>query len=151
MLSSRSSRGRNEVARRDDRVTFALFDNPIRPEQQRRRDGEAERLGGLEVDDELELRRLLDGEISGLCAFENFSNVTGDAVQLIEKVRAIRHQAASLHMQSIRIYGRQSTLDSEVRNPLSLVDEHRIADDIESLDVFSRHCRECFFNRAGTL
>jgi hypothetical protein len=33
----------------------------IRPQQQRRRDREAERLGGLEVDDELERSRLLDG------------------------------------------------------------------------------------------
>ena len=37
------------------------FDHLIRPLEKRRWDRQAERLGGLEVDDELELRGLLDG------------------------------------------------------------------------------------------
>jgi hypothetical protein len=40
-----------------------LLDYLVRPRQQRWRDREAERLGGFEVDDELELRRLLDGKV----------------------------------------------------------------------------------------
>jgi len=43
-----------------DRLLYDL----IRPRQQRRRDGEAEGLGGLEVDNQLELGRLLDGQIT---------------------------------------------------------------------------------------
>jgi hypothetical protein len=42
------------------------LDDLIRPQQQRRRDREAERLGRLEVDDQLELRWLLDGQAAGL-------------------------------------------------------------------------------------
>ena len=42
----------------------------IRLRQQRRRDREAQRLGGLAVDDQLELRGLLDGQVGGLGAFE---------------------------------------------------------------------------------
>ena len=38
------------------------LDHLIRPQQQRRRDRQAEGLGGLEVDDQLELRGLLDRE-----------------------------------------------------------------------------------------
>src|SRR5215510_5348603 len=49
----------------------ALFNDLIRPQQQRRRDGEAERFGGLEVDDELELRWLLDGKTSRLRALQD--------------------------------------------------------------------------------
>jgi hypothetical protein len=41
----------------------ALFDDLIRPQQQRRRDGEDEGLGRLHVDEHLELRRL--GIVSG--------------------------------------------------------------------------------------
>src|SRR4029453_7617811 len=41
----------------------ASLDDLIRPRQQRPRDREAEGLGGLEVDDQLILRRLLDGNI----------------------------------------------------------------------------------------
>jgi hypothetical protein len=36
-----------------------------------RRNGEAERLGGLEVDDELDFRGLLDRKVCGLVAIEN--------------------------------------------------------------------------------
>src|SRR5262245_6925132 len=43
-----------------------LLHNIICAQQQRRRDGEAERLGRFEVDGELELRRLLDGQVCGL-------------------------------------------------------------------------------------
>jgi hypothetical protein len=40
-----------------------LLDHLIRAPQERRRDRQAERLGRLEVDHQLELRRLLDGQI----------------------------------------------------------------------------------------
>src|SRR5262245_14880406 len=52
-----------KVARRGGGVNFALFEHLIRPQQQRRRDGEAESLGGLEVDRQLELHRLRDGQV----------------------------------------------------------------------------------------
>jgi hypothetical protein len=42
-----------------------LLDHLIRPRQQRRRDREAEGLGGLEIDDEFERRGLLDREVGG--------------------------------------------------------------------------------------
>jgi hypothetical protein len=49
----------------------ALLDDPIRPQQQRLRDRDADGLRGLHVDHQLELRRLFDGEISGLGALED--------------------------------------------------------------------------------
>jgi len=42
------------------------------------RHGEAERLGGLEVDDQLEGRRLLNRQIGGLGALEDLSRVSTD-------------------------------------------------------------------------
>src|SRR5262245_6831661 len=48
------------------RTRVDSLNNLIRPQQQRRRDGEAERFGGLEVDGEVELRGTLDGEVGGL-------------------------------------------------------------------------------------
>jgi len=52
-----------------------LLDHLIRPQQQRLRDREAERLGGLEVDYQLKLGWLLDGEVSWLGALENSTRV----------------------------------------------------------------------------
>jgi hypothetical protein len=43
----------------------ALLNHLIRPQQQRGRDREAEGFRGLDVDDHLELRGLLDGQIRG--------------------------------------------------------------------------------------
>src|SRR5712692_3487112 len=48
-----------------------LLDDLIRPEPQRRRNREAERLRGLQVDDELESVNLLNGQFSGVGAQEN--------------------------------------------------------------------------------
>ena len=53
----RQSTSAREAETRD----VASFDHLIRQRQQRWRDGEAKRLCGLEVDDELELGRLFDG------------------------------------------------------------------------------------------
>ena len=47
----------------------------IRPQQQRGRDGEAESFGGFEVDDQFELGWLLDGQVGGLGALEDFVHV----------------------------------------------------------------------------
>ena len=49
----------------------SLLDHLIRPLQERRRDRQPEGLGGLEVDDQLELRRLLHGQVGGLGTFQN--------------------------------------------------------------------------------
>jgi len=51
------------------------LDHLVRGRQQRFRDGEAERLGGLEVDDEFEFRGLLDREIGWFLAFENAAGI----------------------------------------------------------------------------
>ena len=60
----------------------------IRPLQQRRRDRQAEGLGGLEVDDQLELRRLLDGQVGGLGAFQDLVHVERGAPEEIGECSA---------------------------------------------------------------
>src|SRR4029434_7247488 len=54
-------------------VTRSLrpLDHFVGAQQDRLRDSQAKRFGHLEVDHHLELRRLLDGEIAGLGAFED--------------------------------------------------------------------------------
>jgi hypothetical protein len=47
----------------DETSSKTLFDHLVDLRQQHLRHGDAERLGGLEVDDELEPRRLLDRQI----------------------------------------------------------------------------------------
>src|SRR4030095_1293370 len=73
------------------RWSSTLFDDLVGPQQQRLRNREAECLGGLEVDDQLELRRLLDGEIGGPHTLEDPVHVRGNALGQIEHVAAVRH------------------------------------------------------------
>src|SRR5580704_10305163 len=62
--------------------------------QQRRRDAEAECVGGLEIDDELECRRLLDRQISGLRALQYLSGINSELMIDRGQAGSIAHQAA---------------------------------------------------------
>src|SRR6516162_1551707 len=48
-----------------------LFDHLIGDGKHPRGDGNAKSLGGLEVDQKLKCRRLLDRQVAGACAFKN--------------------------------------------------------------------------------
>ena len=48
-----------------------------------KRNVEAEHSGGVEIDDELELRGLLDQQVGRLLAFEDAVNVAGGTPELI--------------------------------------------------------------------
>src|SRR5262245_63624730 len=54
-----------------------LLDDVIRPQQQRLRDRQTERFSGLHVEDQLELRGLLDGQVGRLGALEDLVHVGG--------------------------------------------------------------------------
>jgi hypothetical protein len=47
--------------------TVPLFDHPVGAGEEGFGDGQPERLGGLEIDHQLELARLLDGNVGDFC------------------------------------------------------------------------------------
>jgi hypothetical protein len=75
----------------------SLLEDVIRAQQQRRRDGEAERLCGLHVNHQLEFRGLLDREIGRLRALENLVHVIGGTPKQVQKVRPVGHQTSRFH------------------------------------------------------
>src|SRR5712691_3494077 len=74
-----------------------LLDYLIRLEEERRGDGEVERLGGLEVDDQLELGGLLYWQVRRLGTFENFVRIGGSSAPLVDAVCPIGEKATHLH------------------------------------------------------
>src|SRR5260370_24153433 len=63
------------------------------------RDCQPERLGGLQVDHQLELRRLLDGKVGRLSAPEDSIDVTGRTPEPAKLIRRVGHEATSLDGQ----------------------------------------------------
>src|SRR6266481_5492443 len=101
------------------------LDHGVRPPKYRLRDRQAEGLGGLEVDDQLELRRLLDGQVRGVGAFEDLVDVGRGAAIQISIVRSIGHKAPGIDILPKLEHGRQPVLSRQVPEASSLTGEHR--------------------------
>ena len=69
---------------------------------------EAERLGGLEVDHQLELDRGLDGKLARLRALEDAIGIGRRAPKIIEQVISVGQQAAEFSEETERIDGRET-------------------------------------------
>src|SRR6266568_5872315 len=92
----------------------------VRPLQQGLRDRQAEGLGGLEVDDQLNLRRLLHGDVGGLGALEDLVHDARRTPVHGDEAALIGHEAPSLREQSVPVYRREVALCREIDEPRSL-------------------------------
>ena len=77
-------------------LLHSLSDYPVRPRQYGRRNRQADLLCRLQVDDELELRRLLYGKLGRLGAFENFVDVRGGASKQLDESWCVGRQSAGI-------------------------------------------------------
>src|SRR5882724_10635368 len=66
--------------------------------QERWRDRQPDRLRGSEIDDQLELRGLFNGEVRGFGALEDATDVRGGPALQVKKVRAKGHETAGLRV-----------------------------------------------------
>src|SRR4051794_1961687 len=95
----------------------ALFDHLVGSNHQRRRNIEAKRLGGPQVDHQLELRGLLDRKVGWLRTLEDTLNVGGSPTIQVDVVRAIRNQCPILRRWWERIYRRQAVTHRSIDDP----------------------------------
>src|SRR5262250_3252841 len=90
------------------------------------RNREAEGLGGLQVDHQLELAGLLHGEVAGPGAFQDLVHVDGRAAEQVEKAGPIGHEAAGVHVLSLWVHGWQPIPVREARDPWPVRERQRI-------------------------
>ena len=123
--------------------------DPIRSRQHIRRNREADLLGRFQIDDELELRRLLHRQISGLGAFQNLVHISGGAPVHVGKARAVKHEATSVHKLCPFVYRREPILCRELGNLCSVRIDHGASKHEDCLSTFLACGSECNLDILG--
>src|SRR5215472_1498277 len=85
--------------------TVSLFDYVVSELSELQRHIQAERLGGLEVDYQLELGGRLNRQIAWFCALEDAIDIQHGAPVLIGNIWAVRDQAADFRERTRPIDG----------------------------------------------
>src|SRR5437016_9925176 len=88
----------------------------VRPHQHVRRNRQANLLGGFQIDDELEFRRLLDRKIGGFRTFENFVHKNRYPPVAFGAVGSIGHQTTIGNETSLYINRRQPISCRQLRD-----------------------------------
>ena len=79
----------------------------------------------FQIDNELELRRLLDRKISRLGPFQDFVDQNSGAPEGLGLVRSVRHQAAADNIISPSVYHGQPIFCRQIRNRLLIRNKQR--------------------------
>jgi hypothetical protein len=88
----------------------SLFDHLVGSRKQSVWDGESERLGGLEIDDQLKLGRHLHGEIGRLLALKDAIDISCRQAKLFAANVTIRDQAARFRPRGVLAFGRRAVM-----------------------------------------
>src|SRR5262249_21190401 len=84
------------------------FNHLIDAGEQRGRQFETERLGGRKIDDEIELRGLLDRDVARLRAAQDLVDIIGGASILVRDAWSIGHQTSRFDILPQTVHRRQS-------------------------------------------
>ena len=120
--------------------TVSLFNQHVGAKQERLRNAEANRLGSLEVDDQLVFRRLLYGQVGWFGALEDFVDIGSGALNHIVEVRAVAHETARFHILLGPEHPRQPMLQCEGCEARAVRNVDRRQHDKKTGNMFSRHC-----------
>src|SRR5690349_6310843 len=91
------------MAQSSTRYSTLSFDDLVRPRLHIGWNGEADLLSGFEIDHEIKLRRLLDRQIAGFGAYENFVDVNPGTAPIVQQIGSITHQSARFDKVTCRV------------------------------------------------
>src|SRR6266566_8053635 len=97
-----------------------LLNDPIRLCEHLRRNRQADLFGRLEIDDELQLRRLLDWNIARLGTFQNLVYVRGGAPVQVGNVHAVKHKPPGFYKIALVVHDGEPVLYRKFCNLCSL-------------------------------
>src|SRR5262245_66684602 len=97
-----------------------LFNHLVGTDEQCGREGDAQRPGGLEVEDEIELRRLLYRKLARLRALQDLVHIVRRALKQVVIIRRIGNQSARLGVLAIGISRGEPVLDRKLRDAAAL-------------------------------
>src|SRR5712671_1922956 len=104
---------------------------------------EAERLRGLQVNDELDFDRLLDGQIARAGALQNLVNVEGRAPETSRTIDPVAHERSIRRPFARPSDDRPPLRCRQPEDALSLGNEDRASNDDEGLRASVRQARDC--------
>src|SRR3989337_479477 len=108
------------------------LNNLVRPQKEGLGDLEADGLGGPHVDDQLELRGLLHGQVRGLGPFQDFVHVGGGAPEVIQEDRRVGHEATGVPILPQSVYRRQPVFGCKTHDACSVGKGQRVLQRDES-------------------
>jgi hypothetical protein len=128
------------------------FYDLVRPRQRRPRDREAEGLGDLHVDDQLELGGLLDGQVTRMSALDDLVDVGRSASKAVTKRGTIEHETSCIYVLLQPVHRWYSARCCRARDPCSVQKKHRVWQNEKAACMVTRQRRECaveLVSRAG--
>src|SRR5215469_11156464 len=105
----------------------------VRPPQQRLRNRQAQRRGGLEIDDQLEGRRLLDGQVSRPGAAQDAVYIERQTLEPLLLERPVREQSAVLGEAARFVDGRHAMASRELDDGQPFGEEQRVSGQDQSV------------------
>src|SRR5262245_58291465 len=101
-------------------------DDLVRSEQERLRDDQPETSRGLQVDDQLEPGRLLDGQVSRSSPLEDLVHVAGGAPKRVGYARPVGHEATRFDEVSIVADPGQPALRRQLEDAATVREEQLV-------------------------
>src|SRR4029453_6954233 len=98
---------------------------------------------GFQIDDQFEHGGLLDRQVGGVCALEDFVHVGRGAAIQVAKARSIRYETPEVNELPRVEHRGQPMLSGKIDDALSLSEEHRARKHEEGLGALADHRREC--------